>query len=64
MQSRGLLGKKYLEIHDVVRDVATPAGDQVLVKVRACGSAASDVNFVRDWPDAPCRSATDFGGSG
>ena len=53
MQSRGLLGKKYLEIHDVVRDVATPAGDRVLVKVRACGVCGTDVNFVRDWPDAP-----------
>ena len=51
MQSRGLFGKKYLDIQERVRDIPPPDEDHVLVKVRACGVCGTDVNFVRDWAD-------------
>ncbi len=53
MQSRGLYGKKYLDIQERVRDVGPPGPNHVLVKVRACGVCGTDINFVRDWPDEP-----------
>lgn len=53
MQSRGLFGKKYLEIHERVRDIPSPGANHVLVKVRACGVCGTDINFVRDWADQP-----------
>lgn len=49
MQSRGLFGKKYLDVQERVRDIPPPDEDHVLVKVRACGVCGTDVNFVRDW---------------
>ncbi|MGO8747097.1 MAG: zinc-dependent alcohol dehydrogenase [Thermoguttaceae bacterium] len=53
MQSRGLFGKKCLDIQERVRDIPPPDEDHVLVKVRACGVCGTDVNFVRDWTAEP-----------
>ena len=53
MISKGLFGKKLLDIQERDRQVEGPTGDQVLVKVRACGVCGTDVNFVRDWNDDP-----------
>jgi len=53
MQSKGLFGKKYLDIQERVRDVPSPDEDHVIVKVRACGVCGTDINFVRDWADEP-----------
>ena len=53
MQSRGLFGKKYLDIQERVRDIPPPDEDHVIVKVRACGVCGTDINFVRDWADDP-----------
>ena len=52
MQSRGLFGKKYLDIQERVRDIPPPDEDHVIVKIRACGVCGTDINFVRDWSDA------------
>jgi L-iditol 2-dehydrogenase len=51
-RSRGLFGRRYLELQERERELPAPEADQVLVKVRAwvCGT---DVNFVRDWKDDP-----------
>jgi threonine dehydrogenase-like Zn-dependent dehydrogenase len=53
MQSKGLFGKKYLDIQERVREIGPLDEDHVLVKVRACGVCGTDINFVRDWTDAP-----------
>ena len=53
MQSRGLYGKKYLDIEERVRDIPPPDADHVIVKVQACGVCGTDLNFVRDWADEP-----------
>ncbi len=53
MKSKGLFGKKYLDIQERVRELPALAEDFVLVKVRACGVCGTDINFVRDWDDEP-----------
>jgi L-iditol 2-dehydrogenase len=53
MKSRGLHGKKYLDIQERVRDIPPPDADHVIVRIRACGVCGTDVNFVRDWAEAP-----------
>jgi threonine dehydrogenase-like Zn-dependent dehydrogenase len=52
-RSRGLFGRRYLELQERERELPAPEADQVLVKVRACGVCGTDVNFVRDWKDDP-----------
>ena len=49
MKSRGLYGKKYLDIEERTIDIAPPDEDHVIVKVRACGVCGTEINFVRDW---------------
>ncbi|MBN1442095.1 MAG: alcohol dehydrogenase catalytic domain-containing protein [Planctomycetes bacterium] len=49
MRSKGLFGKKRLDIQERVRDIPPLGEDRVLVKVRACGVCGTDINFVRDW---------------
>jgi threonine dehydrogenase-like Zn-dependent dehydrogenase len=53
MQSRGLFGKKYLDLQTRVQEIGPPDEDHVIVKVRACGVCGTDLNFVRDWDDQP-----------
>ena len=53
MQSKGLFGKKCLDIQERVREIPPPDEDHVLVKIRACGVCGTDINFVRDWADEP-----------
>ena len=53
MTSRGLYGKKFLDIQERAREIAGPDGNHVIVKVRACGVCGTDINFVRDWADDP-----------
>lgn len=53
MNSKGLYGKKYLDIQHRVREIPPPDEDHVIVKVRACGVCGTDINFVRDWTDEP-----------
>ena len=49
MNSRGLYGKKYLDIEERTIDIGAPDEDHVIVKVKACGVCGTDINFVRDW---------------
>jgi len=53
MKSKGLYGRKGLDIQERVHDVVAPDANQVIVKVKACGVCGTDINFVRDWPDDP-----------
>jgi threonine dehydrogenase-like Zn-dependent dehydrogenase len=53
MESKGLFGKKFLDIQERVREIPPPGEEQVIVRVRACGVCGTDINFVRDWDDAP-----------
>lgn len=53
MQSRGLFGKKGLDLQERIREIPPLDADHVLVKVRACGVCGTDLNFVRDWPGDP-----------
>ena len=53
MKSRGLFGKKYLDVQQRVREIPPPDEDHVLVKVQACGVCGTDINFVRDWAADP-----------
>ncbi len=51
MISKGLYGKKYLDIQVREHEIAAPGDDHVIVKVHACGVCGTDLNFVKDWPD-------------
>lgn len=51
MISRGLFGKKFLDIQVRNNEIGPLDEDHVLVKVLACGVCGTDINFVRDWPD-------------
>ncbi|MDD3927889.1 MAG: alcohol dehydrogenase catalytic domain-containing protein, partial [bacterium] len=51
MKSKGLYGKKYLDIEMREREILSPAPNSVIVKVQACGVCGTDINFVRDWED-------------
>lgn len=51
MQSKGLYGRKYLDIETRVTEIAPPDEDHVIVRVHACGVCGTDINFVRDWAD-------------
>jgi len=53
MKSKGLFGKKGLDIQERVQDIRSPGDDHVIIKVQACGVCGTDINFVRDWPDDP-----------
>jgi L-iditol 2-dehydrogenase len=51
MKSRGLYGKKLLDIREREVKIGPPDEDHVVVKVHACGLCGTDINFVRDWED-------------
>ena len=51
MKSKGLYGKKFLDITVKETEIAPPDEDHVIVKVHACGVCGTDINFVRDWDD-------------
>jgi len=51
MKSRGLYGKKHLDIEVREREIGPLDENGVLVKVMACGVCGTDINFVRDWED-------------
>lgn len=53
MKSKGLWGKKLLDIQERAYEIASPDEDHVIVQVHACGVCGTDVNFVRDWADDP-----------
>lgn len=53
MRSKGLYGKKYLDIQVREVEIGPPDEDHVIVKIRACGVCGTDINFVRDWDDEP-----------
>jgi L-iditol 2-dehydrogenase len=53
VKSKGLYGKKYLDIAVREREIPPLDEDHVLVKVHACGVCGTDLNFVRDWPGDP-----------
>ncbi|MHB0958423.1 MAG: zinc-dependent alcohol dehydrogenase [Pirellulaceae bacterium] len=53
MQSRGLFGKKFLDIQERTREIPPLDENHVLVRIRACGVCGTDINFVRDWSDQP-----------
>jgi L-iditol 2-dehydrogenase len=53
LSSRGLYGRKHLQIEERSRRLSAPQEDRVIVKVRACGVCGTDLNFVRDWQDDP-----------
>jgi L-iditol 2-dehydrogenase len=49
IKSRGLFGRKYLDLQVREQEIGPPDEDHVVVKIRACGVCGTDVNFVRDW---------------
>lgn len=49
MLSKGLYGRRGLELETRQSEVALGDEDHVLVKVHACGVCGTDINFVRDW---------------
>jgi threonine dehydrogenase-like Zn-dependent dehydrogenase len=48
MKSKGLWGKKFLDIQERPFDISQPDDDHVIVRVRACGVCGTDINLVRD----------------
>lgn len=53
MISKGLWGKKYLDLQERTYEIAAPDEDHVIVEVKACGVCGTDINFVRDWDAEP-----------
>ena len=53
MISKGLWGKKFLDVQERTYEIAPPDEDHVIVEVKACGVCGTDINFVRDWDDEP-----------
>lgn len=53
MKSKGLYGKKFLNIQEREREIGPLGEEDVLVKVHACGVCGTDINFVRDWAEEP-----------
>ncbi len=53
MKSKGLYGKKPLDVQLREREVLPAEGRRVVVKVMACGVCGTDLNFVRDWTGDP-----------
>ena len=53
MESKGLFGKKFLDIQERTASIGPPSEERVIVKIHACGVCGTDVNFVRDWADDP-----------
>ena len=53
MRSKGLFGKKFLDIQEHDVEIGPPDEAHVIVKVHACGVCGTDVNFVRDWDGEP-----------
>ncbi len=53
MISKGLFGKKYLDIQQRTQEIGPLDEDHVLLKIMACGVCGTDINFVRDWDDDP-----------
>ena len=51
MKSKGLFGKKFLDIEVRESEIEPPDEDHVIVKVHACGVCGTDVNFVCDWEE-------------
>lgn len=49
MKSKGLYGKKYLDVREQEIEIGIPDEEHVIVKIHACGLCGSDVNFVRDF---------------
>jgi len=49
VKSKGLYGKKFLDIQEREIEIGPPDEDHVIVKVHACGVCGTDINFVRDW---------------
>ena len=53
MKSKGLYGKKFLEIQEREIEIGSPDEDHVIVKVHACGVCGTDIHFVHDWDAEP-----------
>jgi len=51
MESKGLYGKKYLDIKTEKREIPPPDENHVIVRIRACGVCGTDINFVKDWEE-------------
>ena len=49
MTSKGLYGRKRLDIQVRERELGAPEPGRVIVKVKACGVCGTDLNFLRDW---------------
>jgi len=62
MKSKGLFGKKGMQIEERLHDIGAPGPNHVIVKVRACGVCGTDINFVRDWPDQPMALGHEIAG--
>lgn len=62
MQSKGLFGKKGLQIEERSQNMGAPGPNHVIVKVHACGVCGTDINFVRDWPDQPMALGHEIAG--
>ena len=45
MKSKGLFGKKYLNIEEREQDIGAPGDDHVIVKIQACGVCGTDINL-------------------
>lgn len=53
MKTTGLFGRKYIEIEEREIELGDPGFEEVIVKLHACGVCGTDLNFLKQWTDAP-----------
>jgi L-iditol 2-dehydrogenase len=51
MNSKGLFGKKYIDLSTETFKLEKPGFNDVIVKVKACGVCGTDINFLSQWTD-------------
>jgi len=49
MESKGLYGKKYIDVETRSVDINPPGFNDVIVKIHACGVCGTDINFLKQW---------------
>ncbi|MDD4144610.1 MAG: alcohol dehydrogenase catalytic domain-containing protein [Prolixibacteraceae bacterium] len=51
MNSKGLFGKKYIDLSTKEFNLENPGFNDVIVRVKACGLCGTDINFISQWTD-------------
>jgi len=48
METKGLYGKKYLDLQVRKMEIAKPDEDSIIVKIHTCGICVTDINLLKN----------------